>query len=300
LEFGLLLTQFSGRWDHVVADAVFTEESGLDSVWFADHLLATSAADGDAFEGWTSLAVLAGVTERVRLGHLVLAASFRNPGLLAKMVSTLDHASKGRLELGLGAGWYEREYRAFGYGFPPAAERVRYLEEYLDALELLFAGGPADYSGEFITLDQAYCLPRPLQRPRPPIVIGAARPSMLNLVGRRADVWNCPANALPSFEDALQRVTRAANGRRVRATVQIPVAVGRTPEEAGAALEVARIHAAWMGDVEEIGVVGTIDEAAKRVTQLAEMGVDGLMAVVPGSRRRQEFLSAYAELAALF
>ena len=123
MEFGLLITQFSGQWDHTLGDARLAEDVGLDSLWMADHLLPPGDVEGDLFEAWTAMSALAGSTERVRLGHLVLAASFRNPGLLAKMAATLDHASAGRLDLGGGSGWFEAEYTAFGYRYPEAGGR---------------------------------------------------------------------------------------------------------------------------------------------------------------------------------
>lgn len=300
MEFGLLLTQFSGRWDHTYGDARLAEDEGLDSVWLADHLLAPLGADGDIFEAWTGLSALAGSSERVRLGALVLAASFRNPGLLAKMAATLDHASGGRLDLGLGAGWFEAEYEAFGYVYPSPGERRRYLAEYIDVLRMLFDGGPVDYEGEFITMANAYGRPRPLQRPGPPVIVGAAGPMMLDLAGRKADVWNCPARLIPDLESARDRVMAAADGRPVRTTLQIPVAVGRDAAEAEAAAAIGTAHMAWMGDVESIGVLGTVDEAADQVAALAERGVDGLVAVLPGTARRSSFIEAYGELARRF
>jgi alkanesulfonate monooxygenase SsuD/methylene tetrahydromethanopterin reductase-like flavin-dependent oxidoreductase (luciferase family) len=256
--------------------------------------------EGNVFESWTAMSALAGSTESVRLGHLVLAASFRNPGLMAKMAATLDHASAGRLDLGLGTGWFEPEYQAFGFRFPSPGERRRYFEEYLDAIRLLFSGGPVDYAGEFITLDNAYCRPPPVQQPGPPIVVGAARPMMLDLVGRKADVWNCPSGRIPQLEEARGRVMEAAAGREVRTTLQIPIGVGRSEREAAAALEVGRVHMAWMGDVDAIGITGTVAEAEEKVAAYGEMGVDGLMAVLPGSRQRPGFVEAYGELASRF
>jgi len=300
VEFGLLVTQFSGQWKHTLGDARLADDIGLDSIWLADHLLPTMDVEGNVFEAWTALAALAGSTSRIRLGHLVLAASFRNPGLLAKMAATLDHASGGRLDLGLGAGWFEAEYQAFGYRFPSPGERRRYFEEYLDALRLLFGGGPVDYEGEFITLHKAYCRPVPLQQPAPPIVIGAARPMMLDLVGRKADVWNCPSGLISRLEESRERVLIAAAGRPIRTTLQIPIAIGRSPQEAAAALEIGRQHMAWMGDIDEVGITGTVDEAVEKVSAYADRGVDGLMGVLPGSRQRPEFINAYGELAARF
>lgn len=300
MEFGLVASQFTGKWQYTQGDAELAEAVGLDSVWLVDHLMPPGRPEEDMFEGWTALAALAGATDEIRLGHLVLAASFRNPGLMAKMATTLDHASGGRLELGLGAGWYEDEYTAFGYRFPGAGERRRYLSEYIDVIRLLFAGGPVDYDGELIRVSGAYCRPGALQEPAPPIVVGAAGPLMLELVGRQADVWNCPARLIPRLDESRRRVLDAAGGRAVRTTLQVPVAVGRSAEEAAAARAVGAVHMSWMGDIDEVGVTGTIDEAEEKVRGLAERGVDGLIAVLPGTRSRPDFITAYGELAARF
>lgn len=300
MEFGLLLSQFTTRFDHIVADAVTAESVGLDSVWLADHLLGTGSPEDPVFEGWSALSYVAAVTERVRLGHLVNCVSFRNVGLMAKSAATLDHASRGRLDLGLGAGWFQREYDAFGIPFGSAGERRRYFEEYLDALLALFTGEPVDMDGEYITLDQALCNPAPVQDPHPPIVIGTGGRMMRRLTGQKADVWNCPAGLIPNLEEARSVVLEAAEGRSVRTTLQIPVAVGRTRAEADVAVEIGRAHMAWMGDIESYGIVGTIDEAAAKVVEYQERGVDGLVGVAPGSRQRPEFIAAYGELAARF
>lgn len=300
MEFGLVLSQFTNRWAHLEADAVAAERAGLDSVWLADHLLGTLAPDAPVFEAWTALSYVAAVTERVRLGHLVNCVSFRNVGLLAKMASTLDHASGGRLELGLGAGWFEREYEAFGFPFGSAAERRRYFEEYLDALLALFSGEPVDRDGEFIRLRGALSNPPPVQTPHPPIVVGTGGRLMRKVTGERADTWNCPAGLIPELESAQRVVADAAGDRRVRTTLQIPVAVGRTREEADAAVELGRVHMAWMGDLDTIGITGTLDEAEEKVRAYAGRGVDGFIALVPGSRARPEYIAAYGELARRF
>ncbi len=297
IEFGLVLTQFSSRWDHVVSDARLAEEGGLDSLWLVDHLLMTRDPRSDILEGWTSLSAVAAMTKRVRIGHLVLSASFRNPGLLGKMASTLDVVSNGRLDLGLGAGWHEPEYLAFGYRFLSAGERRRYLEEYVDALRQLFEGGPVDFHGEYIDFKAAYCRPRPVQEGGPPIVVGASQPLMLNFVGRKADVWNCPSAALPRFDELRGQVLDAAGDRSVRTTIQVPVAVGRDRNEAKAALEVGRSHMDWMGDIEAIGITGVLDEAVEKAIAYSDRGVDGIIAVLPGSKGRPDFVEAYAELA---
>jgi alkanesulfonate monooxygenase SsuD/methylene tetrahydromethanopterin reductase-like flavin-dependent oxidoreductase (luciferase family) len=300
VEFGLILTQFTDRWSHVESDAKAAEEVGLDSVWLADHLLGMLGEDAPVFEAWTTLAYLAAVTDRVRLGHMVNCVSFRNVGVLAKMACTFDHASGGRFELGLGAGWFEREYEAFGFEFRSAGARRRYFEEYLDALLALFTGEPVDMDGEYIELDRARCLPGPVQEPHPPIVIGTGGELMRRITGAKADTWNCPSRLIPDLDQARQVVEEAAAGRAVRTTLQIPIAVGRTREEADAAMALGRVHMAWMGDVDTIGIVGTIDEAAAMVDAYRGRGVDGFIGVVPGSRQRPDFIAAYGELAQRF
>jgi len=298
MEFGLSITQFTDRWDHVLGDATLAESVGLDSVWLVDHLAALGDASSPVFEGWTALTAVAARTDRVRVGHLVLAASFRNPGLLAKMATTLDHVAGGRLDLGLGAGWYEPEYDAFGYRFPSSGDRRRYLKEYVEALRALFDGGPGDYRGRYVELDGAVCSPLPVQPGGPPIVIGAARPRMLALTGALADVWNCPYGSVPKLEALQQQVRQAAGGRVVRTTLQLPVVVGRTSAEADAALEVARSHLAWMGDISASGIIGTVEQAVDQVAAYADRGVDGIVAILPGSRARPQFIEAYGELVA--
>lgn len=297
MEFGLILTQFTDRWDHVAGDALLAEQNGLDSVWLVDHLLGVGDADGPVFEAWTGLAYLAGVTDRVRIGHLVNCVSFRNVGLLAKMATTLDHASGGRLDLGLGAGWYEDEYRSFGFPYGSGGDRRRTFEAYVEALVALMRGERVTMDRAGVVLDDAAVHPGPRQSPYPPIVVGAGRPHMLAATGRLADVWNCPAGLLPRLEEPQSIVRDAAGDRPVRTTIQVPVAVGRTPEEAAAARQVAAGHLAWMGDLDEVGIVGTLDEAEARVARYADRGVSGLVGVLPGSRMRPDFIAAYGALA---
>ncbi len=295
MEFGLILSQFTDRWDHVIGDARRAEAAGLDSVWLVDHLLGISAGT-PVFEGWTALAAVAGAVDRVRLGHLVTCVGFRNPGLLAKMAATLDHASAGRLELGLGAGWYQAEYEAFGFTYGTAGDRRRHFTAYIEAVATMLGGDPVDYEGPGVSLRGAIVNPGPVQ-PRIPIVVGAGRRMMLEVTGRVADTWNCPAGLIPTLEAPQAVVHAAAAGRPVRTTIQVPVVVGRTREEADTALA-ASGPLAWMGDVAAIGLGGTVEEAVEKVAGYRDRGVDGFIAQLPGTRRRPDFIAAYGELAA--
>ncbi len=184
-------------WDELRARVAACDRLGIDSVWFMDHLCPPGLPTVPSFEAWTTAAALATATERVRLGHLVLCNGFRHPALLAKMAITLDHASGGRLDFGLGSGSYAPEFEQFGMTFPSARERAERLDEALALIRLLFTEDAPSFRGQYYTLDAAPSLPRPVQRPHPPIHVGGAgERRTLPLVARHADVWNCPTYAL--------------------------------------------------------------------------------------------------------
>jgi probable F420-dependent oxidoreductase len=205
MNFGLALPHYDfslgpGRpvtYESVREFAVSAERLGFHSVWISDHFfLSLSRYGGEtelhgSLEPLTTLAALATETERVRLGTLVLSAPFRPPAILAKMATAIDLASDGRLDLGIGSGWYEEEFRAFGYEFGSAAQRFEILEETLLVLKLLFGHGPADHVGKRFRLEGAYNRPVPAQRPGPPVWLGAkGGPRALRLAARLADGWN--------------------------------------------------------------------------------------------------------------
>src|SRR5438046_2695109 len=160
-DIGVYLRQVGLAWNDIRARVVACDRLGIHSVWFMDHLYPPGLPKLPSFEAWTTAAALAAVTERVRLGHLVLASGFRHPALLAKMAITLDHASGGRLELGLGSGSYAAEFAAFGLDFPPAAERAGRLAEALEVIRLLFTEDAPSYDGRYYRLRAAPSLPRP-------------------------------------------------------------------------------------------------------------------------------------------
>jgi alkanesulfonate monooxygenase SsuD/methylene tetrahydromethanopterin reductase-like flavin-dependent oxidoreductase (luciferase family) len=182
------------------------EQAGLDSVWVYDHLL--FRFDGETtgiHECWTILAAIAEATKRVELGTIVMCTSFRNPALLAKMAATLDHISDGRLILGLGCGWHDPEYQAFGY---PTDHRVSRFEESLTVIRGLIRDGRADLAGRWVHADDAVLVPA--ARPELPILIAAKRPRMLELTARHADAWNLAWFGLPDERLATARADLAA------------------------------------------------------------------------------------------
>jgi len=174
-------------------DAVLeAEAAGFDSIWIDDHLLCDEGDwDADKLEGWGVASALAAVTQRATIGHLVVANTFRNPGITAKQATTLDHLSNGRAVLGIGGAWFEREHEAFGIDFGSGfGERLDRLAEALEIITRLLAGEHVDHEGRFYTMRDAVCAPRPLQD-RLPILIGGSGPrKTLPLVARHADIWN--------------------------------------------------------------------------------------------------------------
>jgi probable F420-dependent oxidoreductase len=199
------------RWPEYVAMARAAEESGFDSLWLGDHLLyrGDGREERGPWEVWTLLAGLAAVTERVELGPLVACASFHPPGLLAKMAATVDEVSGGRLVLGLGAGWNETEYRAFGL---PYDHRVSRFEESFEIVRRLVAGERVTLEGRFWQADDLVLLPRPARRI--PLMIGSNGERMLSIALPHVDWWNTwyagYGNTPEGFAELNARVTAAA------------------------------------------------------------------------------------------
>ncbi len=198
---------------------------------------------GETFEGMTTLAALAGVTSDIRLGLLVTGVTYRHPSVLAAQALTVDHASHGRLELALGAAWFDKEHRELGIPFPPTSERFDLLEDTLEIVTRLFSGDVVSYEGKQVSLHEARLGPQPVQRPHPPIWIGGTGPRRtLPLVARYADVWHAWGSP-SSLREAGARVD------------QLATEVGRDPSSimrAGSLslddLETARRHAAKWRD----------------------------------------------------
>ena len=180
------------KWAKAVEVAEVAERLGYDSLWVYDHFHNVPVPTHEAvFECWTTLAAISQRTSRVRLGQMVGCASYRSPGLLAKVASNLDVISGGRLDWGIGAGWYEHEYRAYGYDFPPAKDRIAMLRETVEIVRSLWTEADTTYEGKHFALHGAQCDPKPLQEPHPPILIGGGGEQLtLRVVARLADRSN--------------------------------------------------------------------------------------------------------------
>jgi F420-dependent oxidoreductase-like protein len=192
VRFGLQLWPQRTTWPEFRDATLAAEAAGWDSVWVWDHLLAIQGPwQQPIFEGWALLNAAAAITERVRLGLMVGANTFRNPGVTTKLATTLDHVSNGRAILGIGGAWFEREHEAFGIDFGASVgERLDKLEEAVPLMRRLFDGEQVSHQGRFYTLTNALCEPRPVQAHLPILVGGSGPKKTLRTVARHADAWN--------------------------------------------------------------------------------------------------------------
>jgi len=210
VRLGLDIAQQRVEFDEVVSRAGFAETLGFEGVWGFDHFVPMyGEGPGSCFDGMTTLAALAVATTRIRIGLLVAGVTYRHPSIFANQVVTIDHASHGRLELGVGASWYAPEHQQLGLAFPPVGARFDLLEDELEILTRLMTGEVVSYRGNQISLDGARLRPVPVQRPHPPIWIGGTgRRRTLPLVARYADVWH--ADRLHDHAELSREVDRLA------------------------------------------------------------------------------------------
>jgi alkanesulfonate monooxygenase SsuD/methylene tetrahydromethanopterin reductase-like flavin-dependent oxidoreductase (luciferase family) len=188
-EFGIQIIQ-TWTWPETRERMKWFESLGFESLWLTDHLTRTANPGEPYLEAWTLLSALAIEIEQVRLGVLVSSNTFRHPSVLAKMAVTVDHISNGRLELGVGAGWFKTEHEMFGLDFPETGELVERYAEALDLLDRFLTNDVTTFHGEYYSLQEAPNRPPPVQQPRMPIMIGAHGPRMIRLAARYADTWN--------------------------------------------------------------------------------------------------------------
>jgi alkanesulfonate monooxygenase SsuD/methylene tetrahydromethanopterin reductase-like flavin-dependent oxidoreductase (luciferase family) len=244
MRFGLDVAQQRMSWDELVRRVQLAEHLGFDGMWGFDHMQPMyGEGPGETFEGMTTLAALSGVTSRIRLGLLVTGATYRHPSMLAMEANTIDHASHGRLELAVGAAWFDKEHRELGIDFPSTSARFDRLQDTLEIVTRLFSGEVVSYDGARVSLRDAQMRPLPVQRPHPPIWIGGAGPKRtLPLVARYADVWHSWGTP-NSLREANARIDQLATdaGRQ-------PAAIMRAASLSLDDLETARKHAAKWTD----------------------------------------------------
>jgi alkanesulfonate monooxygenase SsuD/methylene tetrahydromethanopterin reductase-like flavin-dependent oxidoreductase (luciferase family) len=293
MRFGLQLWSQSTDWPSFRDAALAAEDADWDGVWTWDHLLAIFGPwEQPILEGWTALAGLGALTSRVRLGLMVGANTFRNPGLTAKLATTLDHISDGRAVLGIGGAWFEREHDAFGIDFGAGfGERLDRLDEAVMLLRRLLDGERVTHDGPVYTFHDAVCEPRPVQAHLPILIGGSGRRKTLRTVARRADGWNT-SGPIEEVRDALS--TLAAHAAEVgrdldslEKTVSFPIVLDDDADAARARMEasMAANGVSSMGPVPHLS--GPPDEVAAAIRPYRDLGFETVIVRMPAPYDRQ-------------
>ena len=279
IRFGALLRQADNRWSSIAESARIADDLGFDTLHFIDHLLALPDASGDILESWTTMTACATLTRRVRVGANVLCNSFRSPALLAKMTATLDVISGGRFELGIGAGWHEPEYHAYGYEYPRVGVRIAQLAEAVPLIKRLWTGERVDFEGRYYRVTGGMCRPRPVQSPHPPIMIGGSgEVKMLRLVAEQADIWNASAGNYAQLDRKIAVLHQHCRdvGRdpaTLALSLQDLVVIAPTDATLRPLMDDARRRLSFFGDVDRIATWGTPDRCIETLRTKAGQGI---------------------------
>lgn len=300
LSVGCILPQYGTDVGTIRESALEAESLGYDAVWLEDHFQSWIGDPRRATqECWTTLSAVAEATDEVRLGTLVTSQSYRHPALLAKMAATVDRVSDGRLELGLGAGWYEDEYRRFGYEFrdPPAA-RLRRLAETVEILQGLWTNDAYSHEGDHLEIDleDAFCEPEPVQDPHPPIWIGGGGEDFtLRYAAELADGWNYgtlePAGFAGKLEILRDHCESEERYDEIRKSAELFVFVGETTAAAEEKREQftseflpgepTEPREFFLSGYVETAPTGTPAEVRDRLADYADAGIEEVMLAVP-------------------
>ncbi|MGZ4205947.1 MAG: LLM class flavin-dependent oxidoreductase [Actinomycetota bacterium] len=276
MKFGVQLPQEGVPFSAVLEHARAAERLGYETIFIPDHLNAVAVAPGSpAYEGWTTLTGALLGTERVRGGLLVACEAFRNPAWYANACATLDQMTGGRVIVGIGAGWYEAEFRSYGYPWAAPGVRVERLTEALEVMLAMWRG--EGFSGKHYDVGGTTDCPKPFQEPHPPIWVGAIGPKMMEVVARYADVWNAPilsAEEVAERADVLRKRCAELGRTPVEITWEGPVWI----DEDGAKIE-QRLERNRRSDnpvsrrYAEVAVAGTPERVIQRIREFADAGV---------------------------
>jgi len=279
LDIGVYLPQMAFSYDDVLHRAKRCEELGIGSVWLYDHLYGPGAPEISSLEAWTLATALLSRTERLRVGYMVLCNQFRHPAVLAKMATTLDQISGGRLQFGIGSGSIEDEHNRIGVEWGSLRERSERLGEALEILRQAFADERIDFEGKHYTVRDMPIVPGPAQQPRPPIVVGGVGEKYtLPLVARYADIWNVPTYALGELDHKLSvlRTHCEAIGRDPTSIMlSIEAVMALAPDDASLprVKEIAEKRFGGPGfGLHDSGLIGTPDVIIDRLKELGEIG----------------------------
>jgi F420-dependent oxidoreductase-like protein len=279
IRFGLQTGQQNVPWKDMLDIWTKADQWGYDSLWNFDHFYAIYTNPEDpCFEGWTTLSALAQATKRARIGHLVNGNTYRHPCITAKMASSLDHISGGRLNLGIGSGWFELEHASFGLDFKTVRGRLDALEEALQIIKGVLAGEKVTLDGRHYRVKDAFCHPSPVQKKLPIMIGGEGKNVLLRIVAQYADMWN--AFGSPARMRELIDVIRAHGDKvkrdsdEIEKTVMLPLCY--TPDKALQDMIVQLLAAAFGAPPAEMRarmIVGAKNECLDQVAAYAKAGV---------------------------
>jgi len=302
LQFGIQINNYLTSWESILPTIKTVESGPWSSLWVSDHFfppVGDNVEHKKALEAWSLITAAATVTKRLRLGVLVSGNTYRNPALLAKMAATVDQISNGRLILGIGAGWYEREHEAFGWEFPSVKERSDRLEEAVELIKLLFtANGPVSYEGQYYKLKDAYFSPRCTQKPHIPILIGGnGEKRTLRTLARFGDICNLDFNLPGSptmFKHKIEVLERhceefGRNPNDIKKTLHMPIHLENDEQKA---IKYRKIRGEWT-------LTGSTSFIINRIQEYLDVGVEEfIFGSVPSKvelyeRLNNEILSAF-------
>ncbi len=293
MKFGAQLWPSATTWAGFRDAALAAEAGGWDSVWTWDHLLAIFGPwEQPIFEGYTSLAGLAPVTKRIRLGLMVGANTFRNPGLLTKIVTTLDHVSEGRAILGIGGAWFEREHDAFGIHFCASpGERLDRLDESVMLMRRLLDGERVTHEGRFYTFRDALCEPRPIQQKLPILIGGSGPKKTLRTTARYADAWNT-SGTVEKVRQSLDTLKQhcADVGRDpsdIELTISFPIVIRDTADAARTAFGEILAHNGASDITADVMLLCSPRQLADELRPYVELGFETMIARLPGPHDRE-------------
>jgi F420-dependent oxidoreductase-like protein len=305
IRFGIQIEpQFGFTYPEVATIAQEAERVGFTGLWVSDHLFFDAQSEQrNCLEAWTLITALAPVTTRLRLGTLVTCNSYRIPSMLAKTAASFDHLSNGRLEFGIGAGWKELEYRAYGIPFPPVGTRLAQLEEAVQLIRLLWTQEQASFSGKYYQLEKAMCAPKPVQTPLKLWIGGAGEKKLLRMVAQYADGWNMLFGIpLPQVKQKIEVLKRHCDavGRdfsTIEKSLFIVACVVDQEKELdtrAADLQQALGSAGILHAARAAGTAGTPEQVAETLRSFHALGFDYFIAMFPYKQDR-EMLQRFAE-----
>ena len=291
MKFGASISSYTTTWDSIESAIHTMESGGWDSIWFPDHFIPPAAwkggEDQPIFESWSLLAAVAGMTEKLRMGHMVNGNTYRNPALVAKMATTIDQISRGRFILSHGAAWFQREHDAYGWEFPSLKERSDRFEESCKLIRLLLnSEEPVNFDGEYYSLENAPLSPKSFQNPHIPIMIGGlGEKRTLRTLARYGDMWNLDGFAVGKEENVRYGgMSLELFNRKVDILHQHCEKAGRDPSEISLTIsmptKLSKDKSETDAFIKQVGpgtVAGTADYIVSRVGEFMEAGVDEIM-----------------------